>query len=216
MDFERARYIMVEQQVRPWNVLDQRVLDVMLTVPREAFVPERYRNLACADVRIPIGHGQTTMTPNVEGRLLQAMDIRDTDSVLEVGTGSGYLCACLARLAHQVHSVDIVPSFVERAGVILADWGIANAALFCGDAARDWGDRRFDVIVLTGALYQLFDSWRLRLAIGGRLFAIVGQPPAMEALRVVRSDEDAFEAESLFETDIDYLQGGEPPRAFQF
>lgn len=216
IDLERARYNMIEQQIRPWDVLDQQVLDTLAEVPREDFVPQRYRRLAFADVRIPLGHGQTMMNPNVEGRMLQALAIRPVDTVLEVGTGSGFITACLARLAARVDSVDMFPEFIERARGLLRQHGVTNASLHSGDARLDWGNRAYDVIALTGALPQLPDSWRRRLAVSGRLFAVVGVEPAMEAVLVTRIGEQEWEQVSLFETDLTYLIGYHKPASFQF
>lgn len=215
-DLERARYNMIEQQIRPWEVLDQRVLDALATVPREDFVPERYRRLAFADVRIPLGHGQTMMNPNVEGRLLQALAIQPTESVLEVGTGSGFTTACLARLGARVDSVEIFPEFSERARSLLRRHNMTNAYLYTGDARLDWGEHPYDAIALTGALPALPDSWRRRLAVGGRLFAIVGSEPAMEAVLVTRVSEQEWEQNGLFETDLAYLIGYDKPTRFEF
>ncbi len=216
IDLEHARYNMIEQQIRPWDVLDQRVLDTLGSVPREDFVPERYRRLAFADVRIPLGHGQTMMNPNVEGRLLQALAIAPDDSVLEVGTGSGFLTACLAQQSARVDSVDLFPEFIERARGLLRHHGVTNASLFSDDARLDWGDQLYDVIALTGALPKLPDSWRRRLATGGRLFAVVGVEPVMEAVLVSRVGEQEWEQVSLFETDLTYLVGYDKPASFQF
>ena len=179
---EQARYNMIEQQIRPWEVLDQRVLDTIACVPREDFVPERYRNLAFGDVAIPIGHGEFMLKPNVEGRLLQALAVRPTDRVLEVGTGSGYLTACLARLAGSVVSVDIVPDFIEVARQKLKALRSSNAVLHAGDASRGWGEHRYDAIAVTGSMATVADHWRQSLSLGGRLFVVAGQPPVMEAL----------------------------------
>lgn len=216
IDLEQARFNMIEQQIRPWDVLDQRVLDTFAEVPRERFVPERYQRLAFADVRIPIGHGQTMMNPNVEGRLLQALALRPTDTVLEVGTGSGFISACLSRLAGSVDSVELLAEFIEPARQRLRALSIANVRLYQGDAAAGWGERRYDAIALTGALSTLPDSWRRQLSVGGRLFAIIGAPPVMEAVRVIRVGRREWEQESLFETELPYLLNSEQPLAFEF
>lgn len=217
IDFEQqARFNMIEQQIRPWEVLDQRVLDTLAAVPREDFVPERYRRLAFADVRIPLGHGQVMMNPNVEGRMLQALMIQPGDQILEVGTGSGFICACLARLGHRVDSVEYFAEFTERARGLLQRHGITNARLHTGDAARDWGTQHYDVIALTGALPELPDSWRRRLAVGGRLFAILGEQPIMEAVRITRVGDQEWERDSLFETELPYLVNGVKPVEFEF
>ncbi|MDQ2696869.1 MAG: protein-L-isoaspartate O-methyltransferase [Pseudomonadota bacterium] len=217
MNFEEARSNMVEQQIRPWEVLDQRVLNVLAATPREDFVPPRYRRLAFADVAIPLGHGQVMMTPAVEGRLLQSLALQPTDAVLEVGTGSGYLCACLARLAGGVTSVDIVPEFTEAAAGRLDGHGIDNARLRTLDAARGWVDAaRFDAIAITGSVPVLPDAWRQALAIGGRLFAIVGEEPVMEAVLITRTGPNHWFQESLFDTVVPPLINAERPARFQF
>lgn len=216
IDFEQARYNMIEQQIRPWDVLDQQVLDVLARTPREDFVPERYRNLAFADVRIPLDHGQTMMNPNVEGRILQALALSPEQSILEVGTGSAYLTACLARLGNSVLSVDIFPEFTRSAQQMLQQQGITNVRLQTGNAARDWGDKLFDAIAITGSMPFLPDSWRQRLAIGGRLFAIVGEEPIMEALLVTRIGEQQWEQESLFDTELAPLLEFDKPAIFEF
>lgn len=216
IELECARYNMIEQQIRPWDVLDQRVLDILAGVPREDFVPERYRRLAFSDVPIPLAHDQVMMNPNVEGRLLQALALQPNDRVLEVGTGSGFVSACLARLSGRVDSVDLFADFTEQAGGKLHRHGIGNVGLYTGDAARDWGTRLYDAIALTGALVDLPDSWRQRLAIGGRLFAVLGRPPILEAVLVTRIGEREWSRESLFETGLPYLIGAEPDAAFEF
>lgn len=216
IDVEQARFNMVEQQIRTWEVLDQRVLDVIAAVPREDFVPQRYRKLAFADVRIPLGYGQVMMNPNVEGRLLQALAIGSSDHILEVGTGSGYLSACLARLGNQVVSVDIIPEFSETAGQHLHRHGIRNVKLYSGDASRSWGERRYDVIAITGALPKITQQWCEQLAVNGRLFVIAGESPVMEACLINRVGEREWLQESLFETEIFYLQNVVKPEEFEF
>ena len=216
VNVEQARFNMIEQQIRPWEVLDQQVLDVLAEVPREAFVPDRYRRLAFADVRIPLGHGQSMMNPNVEGRLLQALQLDRDDTVLEIGTGSGYLTACLARLARRVTSVDIVAEFTAAADIKLRRQRLTKVSLETGDAAAGWGHRRYDAIALTGSLPALGDAWRNQLTVGGRLFVVVGVPPVMEALLVTRSAEQEWLTESLFDTELEPLQNAARPAEFAF
>lgn len=216
MNVEQARFNMVEQQIRTWEVLDQRVLDVLRRVPREAFVPERYRNLAFSDVRLPIGHGEFMMNPNLEGRLLQALEIGPQDRILEIGTGSGFVTACLASLGGSVLSVDIHADFTEAAQGKLRSQGIQNVQFQTGDAAHGWGTQRYDAIAITGSLPELSTAWQERLAIGGRLFAIVGDAPIMEAIVVRRIDEREWTQESLFETDFPRLVNAARPPAFVF
>jgi protein-L-isoaspartate(D-aspartate) O-methyltransferase len=207
---------MIEQQIRPWEVLDERVLEVLASTPREDFVPPRYRNLAFADVCIPLGHGQVMMRPNVEGRLLQALAIQPSDCILEVGTGSGYLSACLAKLGARVISVDIFPEFIREAQQKLKRQQINNVLLHSGDAVHGWGKQRYDVIAITGSLPVLPDQWGQQLNVGGRLFVIVGEPPIMEALLITRLSEGEWTQESLFDTEIPALLNASKPAVFEF
>ncbi|RMG31368.1 MAG: protein-L-isoaspartate O-methyltransferase [Gammaproteobacteria bacterium] len=203
-DFEQARFNLVEQQIRPWNVIDERVLAVLGGVPREDFVPPRYRNsLAFADLNLPLGHGEVMMTPKQEARLLQSLQVRPEDEILEVGTGSGYVTACLARLGGRVHSVDIHEDFLEAADRKLLAHGITNVTLEQRDAASGWPESdRFDVIAVTGSLPELHRGFHRALRPGGRLFLIVGSPPLMEARLITRESEDQWFDEPLFETAI--------------
>ena len=215
IDIEQARFNMIEQQVRPWDVLDQRVLDVMSATPREDFVPEKYRSLAFADINIPLGHDQVMMAPKTEGRLLQVLDVQAGDSVLEIGTGSGYLTACLSRLGNHVTSIEIFPEFREAAAAKLAAHGFRNVTLRDADAANGIGsDTRYDVIAVTGSLLLLHRQFHDNLAIGGRLFVIAGMPPVMEALLITRIDERNWSRESLFETSLPPLLHAEQPQQF--
>ena len=214
--FEQARYNMIEQQIRTWEVLDQRVLDVMSQIHREDFVPERYRNLAFSDVRIPLGHGEVMMNPNVEGRLLQSLGLQPEDRVLEVGTGSGYLTACLAALSRSVTSVDIRPAFTDTARQKLRRHGAGNVQLVTGDAVKGWSDQSYDAVAITGAMYTLPDAWRRQLSPGGRLFAILGEEPIMEAVLITRTGDHEWTQESLFDTELPYLTGAGKPKLFTF
>jgi protein-L-isoaspartate(D-aspartate) O-methyltransferase len=215
IDIEQARFNMIEQQVRPWDVLDQRVLDVMSATPREDFVPDKYRSLAFADINIPLGHDQVMMAPKTEGRLLQVLDVQAGDSVLEIGTGSGYLTACLSRLGNHVTSVEIFPEFREAAAAKLAAHGFRNVTLRDADAANGIGsDTRYDVIAVTGSLPLLHRQFHDNLSVGGRLFVIAGMPPVMEALLITRIDERNWSRESLFETSLPPLLHAEQPQQF--
>lgn len=217
IDFERARHLMIEQQIRPWEVMDPRVLEVLASVHREDFVPARHRRLAFADTMLPLEHGEVMMTPAVEARLLQALELDGSEQVLEIGTGSGYLSACLARLARRVDSVERHADLLRRASDRLRAAGIANVRLAHGDALADWApEGQYEVVALTGAVYTVPDRLRSWLKPGGRMFAIVGRAPAMEAqvLRAPQGDALAWHVESLFETDLPYLHGAEPPRRF--
>jgi protein-L-isoaspartate(D-aspartate) O-methyltransferase len=216
MDVELARAKMLGQQVRTQEVFDHRVLEVLGAVPRERFVPERFRNLAFAEVQVPLGHGETMMDQRTEGRMLQALAVRATDRVLEVGTGSGFVTACLARLGASVASYDIHAEFTERARARLELQGIRNATLATADLSRLPGDLgRFEAIAVTGALPALEPSFERHLAVGGRLFVVVGSSPAMEALLITRVGEEAFTRQSLFETDLAYLRNAVAPSRFQ-
>lgn len=209
IDFQQARFAMVEQQVRPWEVLDPRVLDVLMTVRREDFVPARHRKLAFADLPLPLEHGEVMMKPVLEGRLLQALGLAPEDDVLEVGTGSGFVTACLCALAREVVSIDIHADFVERVRARLQSDGVTNARLEQADALAWQPGRQFDAVCVTGAVAtdpERFGAW---LKPGGRLFVIHGLSPVQEALLVTRRG-DGFHRESLFETDVPYLRGAEP------
>ena len=215
-NFELARHNMIEQQIRPWDVLDQQVLDTLAQLPREDFVPDRYRNLAFGDIAIPLGQGEFMLKPNVEARILQALALRPTDQVLEIGTGSGYLTAGLARLAGAVVSVDIVPDFVETARRQLKAHGFDNVALYVGDASCGWSERRYDAIAVTGSVPTVAEVWRQSLNLGGRLFIVAGQSPAMEALLITRIGEQEWVQESLFETELPQLRNAAAPKVFEF
>jgi protein-L-isoaspartate(D-aspartate) O-methyltransferase len=217
MDMEQARYNMVEQQIRPWEVLNQDVLDLLFKVRREDFVPEAHRALAFVDMEIPLGHGQAMWTPKLEARAIQELAIRPTDRVLEIGSGSGYLTALLASQAADVVSVDIIPEFTADATRKLRAHGFDNVALHTGDAARDWPDEAgFDVIVLTGSTPLLSDAWLRRLKVGGRLFAITGEAPVMAAQLITRTAPGATRSVTLFETCVTPLINAPQPAAFVF
>lgn len=206
VNFELARRNMIAQQVRPWDVLNDRVLDAMQHVPREDFVPPQYRNLAYTDLELPIGQDQVMMAPKVVGRMLQALDISPRDRVLEIGTGTGYTTALLARLAHEghVYSVDIHSEFTGAARQRLAIHGIRNVTLETGNAVNGWDAHEpYDAIAVTGSLPALTDGFqrvRESLAVGGRLFVIVGEAPSMEAILITRTGENEWDSRGLFET----------------
>ncbi|WP_146908017.1 protein-L-isoaspartate O-methyltransferase family protein [Arenimonas daejeonensis] len=213
IDFQQARFAMVEQQVRPQDVLDPRVLDALMTVRREDFVPPRHRKLAFADLPLPLEHGEVMMKPVLEGRLLQAMNIEAGDEVLEIGTGSGFVTACLAVLAREVVSIDRHADFIERTRVRLTADNVTNVRLEVADVFSWQPGRQFDAICVTGAVAtdpERFGAW---LKPGGRLFVIHGQSPVQEALRITRRGE-GFHRESLFETDVPYLHGAAPAPSF--
>ena len=217
MNFAAARYNMVEQQIRPWEVWDQRVLDLVSRAPREDYVPEPYRRLAFADMNIPLGHGQVMMTPKLEARLLQELEIKPEDKILEIGTGSGYVTSLLAALGRHVYSVEIIPEFKTEAERKLSAHGIGNVTLEVGDGANGWDRHQpYDVILITGSLPQLPDAFRQSLAPGGRMIAIVGESPVMEATLIRRLHQDNWSETSLFETDLPPLINAKRPEAFVF
>ncbi|HEX2668807.1 MAG TPA: protein-L-isoaspartate O-methyltransferase [Gammaproteobacteria bacterium] len=217
MDMQEARIQMVQQQIRAWHVLDPRALAVFEALPRDKFVPEAYRNVAYADTPIPLPHGECMLSPTVEGRALQALDPRPQDMVLEIGTGSGYFAACLAKRAREVLSVDIHPDFVEHAGKTLKSLGVKNVRLETRDGTKlDWLEQRYDVIAVTGSLPEFQQAYAERLNVGGRLFVVVGRSPVMEALLITRTAEDAWVRASLFETDLPALKNAPAPRRFKF
>lgn len=217
INIETARHNMVECQIRTWEVLDPRILELMARAPRERFVPAPYHNMAFADMNIPLGRGQVMMQPKVEARLLQALNIRPQDKILEIGSGSGFMTWLLANLGQQVVSVEIIPEFKLKAEERLAALGVRNVSLHEGDGARGWPrGGPFDVILLTGSVPILADAFRQSLALGGRLAAIVGQSPVMEACIITRSAMQGFLEESLFETDLPALVNAPHPDRFVF
>lgn len=216
IDYSHAREMMVEQQVRPWDVLDLRVLDVLARLPREAFVAESHRALAYADLELPLGHGQTMAKPVIEGRTLQALKPQADEDVLEIGTGSGYLTACLARLARDVVSLEIHPDLADAARARLDATGLGNNVRIEAVDALSWDtDRRFDVICVTGAVATVPARFLPWLRPGGRLFVVRGASPVMEAVLHV-ADVNGVRIESLFETDLPYLVGAAPAPQFVF
>ena len=217
MNLEQMRLNMVEQQIRTWEVLDQDVLDLLYIVPREEFVPQKHRALAFSDLEIPIGEGQRMWPPKMEARVLQELGVRKTDRVLEVGTGSGYFTALLSHRAAQVCSVEINPALAAFGRGNLERHGADNITLEIGDAARGWSAHApYDVIVLTGSTPLLPASVVEQLAPGGRLFAVVGEAPAMSARLVVSSAPGAWHSTDLFETVIAPLVNAEHPSRFRF
>ena len=213
MDMEQARFNMIEQQIRPWEVLDPEVLDILAMVRREVFVPEALKALAFADLELPIGNGQTMLSPKIEARVLQEAGVRSTDIVLEVGSGSGYMAALLASKAEYVHTVEIDPVLAETARRNLRQAGVSNVSVEIGDAALGWsGPSPYDVIVLSGSLPELPDAFLQKLKPGGRLMAFIGTAPIMQARLIIRSDEQAFNSINLFETVVPALITGKSQR----
>ncbi len=216
MDTLAARQQMVDQQIRTWEVLDPRVLDVFSMVPREAFVPPHYRELAFADSALPIGLGQSMLAPKIQGRILQALSVAATDSVLEVGTGTGYLAACLSLLAAATRSLDIHPEFTAAAGTNLRAVPGARVELETRDAFAAAPLGEYDAIAVTGSLPVYDARFERSLRLGGRLFAIVGEAPVMDAILVRRVDNSEWIRESLFETVVEPLINATAAQRFVF
>jgi len=214
MNFEAARAQMLGQQIRAWEVLDERVLRALEQTPRERYVPEEYRDLAFADTEIPLGHGQKMLAPMIEGRLLQSLQIDPLDRVLEVGTGTGFLTACLARLGHSVVSVDIFPGFVEGARRRLDAESVRNVDLQTVDAHSLDLPEQFDAIAVTASVPALDDRFVRMLRPRGRLFIVVGRPPVMEGRLITRSATGETTSEDLFETVLTPLINAERPEPF--
>ena len=216
MNKDFARQQMIEQQVRAWDVLDSVVLANLKKMQRELFVPEGFEALAFADTEIPIGHGEMMMTPTIEGRVLQALGLVGGESVLEIGTGSGFLTACLANLSTHVTSIDIYDDFVESARQRLENCEIDNADIVKMDGTQELPEGTFDAIAVTGSIQSKDSRLVDALNPGGRLFVVVGDAPAMSALRVTRIDEDNWQSDTLFETSLSPLVNGALPPQFSF
>lgn len=217
MDFEQARFNMVEQQIRTWEVLDQDVLDLLYVARREEFVPDAYREVAFSDLEIPIGEGERMWQPKLEARVLQELAIKKTERVLEIGTGTGYLTALLAHRGQHVFSVEISAGLKAAAEKTLKAHGIDNATLELGDAALGWDKHGpYDVIVITGSTPVLPQSFLDQLRPGGRLFAIVGDAPVMTARLVSRAEPGSYASIDLFETCFPPLKNALQPKRFAF
>lgn len=216
MDWEKARYFMVEQQIRPWDVLDPTVLDLLFKVRREEFVPQDKRDLALVDMELPLGNGQKMWQPKLEARVVQELMITSSDRVLEIGTGTGYLTALMASLASQVTSVEINAEQAEVAVANLKKAGIRNAKVVVGDASLGWNaPTTFDVIVVGASLPVVPDELKNQLAVGGRLFVVSGDLPIMSGTLITRSAE-GFSSTKLFETVLPQLQNARQPERFVF
>ncbi|ENO89769.1 protein-L-isoaspartate O-methyltransferase family protein [Thauera linaloolentis] len=217
MNFEKARFNMVEQQIRPWEVLDQNVLDLLMTVKREEYVPASARALAFADVEIPIGCGQVMLKPVIEGKVLQALQPSKSDSVLEIGTGSGFFAALLAARCEWVRTLEIEPELVKLASANLARNGVENVVVVQGDGIDGWAERApYDVIVVSGGLQYVPQALLEQLKVGGRLFAFVGEAPVMKARLITCEGEGRFRTEDIFETVVPMLQNAPRHDRFSF
>ena len=217
MNFEQARFNMVEQQVRPWEVLDGRVLALLEKTHREDFVPVRYRKMAFADMAIPLDHDQSMMKPVIEGRLLQALELKPDETVLEIGSGSGFITACLSRMAKLVISVDIYEQFTNEVEAKLKEKGISNVELETGNVMTGWQpEQAHDVLVVTGSVPSIPDHFRGWVNPGGRIFVVCGDEPAMEAKLLTKLNATEWREESLFETNLARLIDAERAPEFEF
>ena len=221
MNFEQARFNMIEQQIRPWEVLDPLVLELLSVVKREDFVPEAHKALAFADLEIPLadtpGVGQTMLVPRMEARMLQELGVKTKDSVLEIGTGSGYMAALIAAKAEVVYSVEIDSRLAEMARKNLQRADVANVSVELGDGAQGWAQQApYDAIVLSGSTPVLSEALLRQLKIGGRLVAVVGEAPAMQLQLVTRTEENAFNTINVLETVVAPLLNAPQRNKFVF
>ncbi|MFA9215924.1 MAG: protein-L-isoaspartate O-methyltransferase [Sphingomonadaceae bacterium] len=217
MNIEQARFNMIEQQIRPWDVLDPEVLELLLVVKRENFVPVAHKALAFADTEIPLPGGESMLMPKVEARLLQDAAVKKHEAVLEIGTGSGYMAALLAQRARHVTSVEIAPELKALAEKNLADNGVSNVTVELGNGAQGWSNGApFDVIVVSGGLPELPPAFLQQLKVGGRLVCIIGEAPAMKAQLITRTGEAGYDTRTLFETNVKMLHSATTPSQFKF
>ncbi|HZW14057.1 MAG TPA: protein-L-isoaspartate O-methyltransferase [Noviherbaspirillum sp.] len=218
MNIEKARFNMIEQQIRPWDVLDMEVLDLLFVVKRENFVPEAYKNLAFMDTEIPLPGGECMFTPKLEARILQDVELKKHENVLEIGAGSGYMAALLAHRARHVTTVEIDPTLKAFAEKNLSANGVTNVDVVLGNGAQGWGgaDAQYDVIVISGSLPVLPDTFLQQLKVGGRIFAILGEAPVMQAQIITRVSETAFSTVKTFETNVKPLHAALTPSHFVF
>jgi len=200
MNLDQARFFMVEQQIRPWDILDPKILDLYMETPRHEFVPEEQASLAYMDIELPIAHNQTMLRPNVEARMLQAADIQGDETVLEIGTGTGFMTALISKLAKQVTTVEIHKDLQAEAKSNLN--GYDNITFELGDASQGWetDDTLYDNILLTGSLPKILENYKQKLTLGGRLVGVFGEGSVMEAQLITRTSDAEWEIESLFET----------------
>ena len=217
MNIEQARFNMIEQQIRPWEVLDPQVLDLLFVVKREDFTPPAYRNLAFADMEIPLGGGQVMLAPKIEAKMLQELVLKKTDKVLEIGTGSGYMAALLAARAEHVVTIESRPELAATAKENLERAGVANVTVEVGNGAEGWSQRGpYDAIVVSGSLPSVPASLLKQLRVGGRLAVVVGEAPVMEAQLITCTGDGIYNTVNLFETVIPALDGTETKASFTF
>ena len=221
MNIEQARFNMIEQQIRPWDVLDTDILELLMVVKREAFVPSAYRSLAFIDTEIPLPGGENMLMPKFEARILQELSVKKHENVLEIGAGSGYMAALLAYKARHVTSVEILPELVKMAKDNLSAYGIDNVDVVQGDGARGWpagaaGEPSWDVIVLSGSVPVIPQAFLQQLRVGGRMFIVSGEAPAMSAQVVTRMSDVGYSTVKVFETVIKRLQNADTPSNFTF
>ena len=217
MNIEQARFNMIEQQIRPWDVLDPQVLDLLFVVKREDFVPPAYRNLAFADMEIPLGGGQQMLAPKIEAKMLQELGLKKTDKVLEIGTGSGYMAALLAARSEHVVTVETRPELIEMAKQNFERAGITNVTIERGDGTKGWAQRGpYDAIVVSGSLPAVPDVLLKQLRVGGKLAVVVGEAPVMEAQLITCTADGIYNTVNLFETVIPPLDGVEAKGSFTF
>lgn len=217
MNIEQARFNMIEQQIRPWNVLDQDVLDTLVVVKREQFVPESAKALAFVDTEIPLGGGEAMFTPKLEARLLQELQLKKHETVLEIGAGSGYMAALLAHKGRAVTTVEIRPELKALAESNLAKAGISNVTVELGNGAQGWDKGApYDVIVISGALEVLPEAFLKQVKVGGRIAAIIGQAPVMSCNIITRVSDTGYDTVKVFETNVKYLADAVTPSHFTF
>lgn len=217
MNFEQARYNMIEQQIRTWEVLDPQVIDLLYAVKREEFVPLAYRLQAFTDTQIPLGHGASMLPPKLEAHAVQALRLKNTDRVLEIGTGSGHMAALLAAQAAQVWTVECVAELAATATATLQRLGIGNVAVVSGDGTKGWAAQApYDAIMVSGGLPEVPQELLAQLAIGGRLLIFVGEAPLYQAQLITRQDDRSYTTKVLFETQVPALQSAELPPTLRF
>lgn len=215
-NLNQARHLMIQQQIKPWEVNNDRILNAISQLPRDEFVPDSYKNLAYADFKIPLSDGERMMSPTIEAKMLQALDPQSNETILEIGTGSGYITACLASLGLHVTSYETSATLMNKALTKLEAHNIKNIKLHHGDAFSSESNTQYHIIAVTGALPEIPQSLKNQLEIGGRLFVITGHPPIMEAMLIQRVNQDKYSEVSLFDTELDFLDYRAHPASFTF